>query len=62
MRICRVCGKPILANQREVFGYHESCLQKRIEGQFVVYTLPTGGSIRIKLNRKQRRLIQETMK
>ncbi|MGC8773615.1 MAG: hypothetical protein ACP5RJ_09190 [Conexivisphaera sp.] len=58
MRICRACAQPIYANQREIFGYHESCLRKRIEGQFVVYTLPTGGSIRIKLNREQRRLLR----
>lgn len=59
MKICKVCNKPIFINQKEIFGYHETCLKKRIEGQYVVYELPTGGLIKIKLNRKERKKLTE---
>ena len=55
MTVCPICNKPIYANQKRIFQYHESCLKKEIKDGQVIYYLPTGGKIVIKLSRAERR-------
>jgi len=44
---------------KKIFGYEESELKKYFDGQHIIYELPTGGTVKIKLNRKERRKLSQ---
>ncbi len=58
-KICPICKQPILKGQRVIFQYHEKCLKKKVDGQYIIYQLPSGGQIKMKAPRKERRMLKE---